>query len=352
MDTEDDHQEGANDSGPEEIAPRKRNLNPHESNDLLTMVTKCIRTMIYRERRPDQHPQYWQSPGLKRVFARHMYTMQETQIGALDADSCENWYSATPDAAQYGATTGSVVNFMTNAFTWVNLPRKSEGTTAALADAVAAVSTSTTPARVLMLCRATQHLPHPAQARMHTLVRLPVGTLRSTYTSSQDTITRANTEPLVVIQIENKMAPPVNYEKLAADIEGVVRGCTPGCVSPPWAPKGRNYHKLELPEFAHRPPPHEKPVVAWCRTEPRMVKGTLCHPSPVARLMTAIGAGPKDLKGILRRGGAPENILTPELMSKLRAHARDTAFRAFTRQARWSKEDRFEPQGQMPESKW
>ena len=351
-DTEDDEQAEANSPGPVGAGGHKRNLNPHESSDLLIMVTRCMRTLTYREQRPMQHPQFWQSPGLKRALTKHMYTMQEAQIGVLDVSAYAKWHSAAPGDAQLGAATVSLVNFMTDAFTWVNMPRKAEGTTAVLADAISAVNASAEPARVLLLCRATQPLPRSTQARVHLLVRIPRGALRLTYASSQGTITRANTEPLVVIQIENKAAPPTNYAKLRINLEDIMKVRQPECIPPPWAPVGRNYHRLELQEFAHRPPYHERPAVSWCRTEPKMIKGVLCHPSPLARLLTAIGAGPEDLKGILRGSRAPQNILTTEIMNRLKSHARDTAFKAFTRQIRWSKEDKFGPQGPMPDPKW
>jgi len=232
------------------------------------------------------------------------------------------------------------------------MSREAEGTTAVLTEATAAVNASTKPVRVLILCRATQALPRPTKARMHILVRIPKRALRLTHTSSQKISTRGNTEPLMVLQIENKMAPPANYAKLSMDLEDSMKDRHAECTPPPWAPEGRRYHRFELPEFAHRPPLRERPTVSWYRTEPSMSKGVICHPSPILRMLTAIGAGPKDLKGTLRGGGAPQNILTTELANRLKAHARYTAFRAFTRQTRWSRDDKFGPQGPMPDPKW
>jgi hypothetical protein len=328
------------------------NLNPYVSDDLMKLITKGARTLAYREQHPAYHPQFWQSRKLKDIITRHMHTMQEARVDVMSAREGVRWHAALKGLTHYGATEGSEVDFMTNAFTWINLPMQPGTEHTALKDALTAMGSSTTPARVIALCDASTSVPPTDKVRSHTLARIPTGAIRLTHTTTQTTITRSNTAPLLLIQIENVKAPQANYVKLAAELSGSRISRAIECTPPPWAIRNRVYHRHELPELTHRNPSHKNPTITWCRIDPTMTKGLPSRPTPTSTLLAAIGAGPQDLKKLLRQSGAPPEVVTPEAIQALKARARATAYQAYTRQARWTKADKYGPQGPQPDPVW
>ena len=241
---------------------------------------------------------------------------------------------------------------MTNAFTWINLPLQPDTEHIVLKEALTAMLNSTVPARVVALCRASTIVPPTDKGRVHTLAHIPAGAIRLTHTTTQTTVTRANTVPLVLIQMDNVKAPQANYMKLTADLSVPRRGRPIECNPPPWAVKDRQYYRHELPELTHRNPSHTHPATTWFHTDPTMTKGVPSRPTPTSTLLAAIGAGPQDLKKILRQSGAPPEVVTPEAIQALKTRARATAYQAYTRQARWTKADKYGPQGPQPDPKW
>jgi hypothetical protein len=328
------------------------NLNPYESGDLMQLVTKDARTLAYREQRSAHHPSFWQSQVLKDIVARHMHTIQEARVDVMSVREGVRWLATRQDQSRYGAVEGSGVEFMTNAFTWINLPMQSAAEHIMLEEATAAMRNSTAPARVVALCYASTSIPVADDVRIHILAHIPAGTIRLTHTTTQATTTRANTVPLRLIQMDNAMAPQANYVKLMADLFEHRHGRDLECTAPPWAIKDRIYHRHELPELTHRHPSHKHPATAWCRMDPTMVKGVPNRPNPTATLLAAIGAGPPNLKQLLRQSGAPLEVVTPEAIKALKAYARDTAYQAYSRQARWTKADKYGPQGPQPDPVW
>jgi hypothetical protein len=328
------------------------NLNPYESDDLMKLVTKGARTLAYREHHPTHHPRFWQSRELKDIVAFYMHTMQEARVNAMSVREGVRWHAAQTGLSHYGATVGSEIDFMTNAFTWINLPMDPETEHTVLKEALTAMHNSTGPARAIALCHASTRVPAEEKDRVHTLAHIPAGTIRLTHTTTQTTVTRSNTVPLILIQLDNVKAPQANYLKLAAELAVLRRGKNIECTPPPWAIKDRVYHRHELPELTHRNPRHKHPTITWCRMEPTMTKEVPSRPSPTTTLLAAIGAGPQDLKKRLRLSGAPPEVVTPEAVQALKTRARATAYQAYTRQARWTKADKYGPQGPQPDSVW
>ena len=169
---------------------RHRNLNPHESDDLMKLVTKGARTLAYREQHPTYHPRFWQSRELKDMVALHMHTIQEAMVNVMSVREGVRWHAACKGLHHYGATEGSEVDFMTNAFTWINLPLQPDMEYTVLEEAQTAMFNSTVPARVVALCHASPIVPPTDKVRMHTLAHIPAGTIRLAHTTTQNTITR------------------------------------------------------------------------------------------------------------------------------------------------------------------
>ena len=328
------------------------NLNPDKSDDLMKLVTRGARTLAYREQHPSHHPRFWQSRELKDTIALHMHTIQEARVNVMSVREGVRWHTASKDLSHYGATDVSEVDFMTDALTWINLPMKPDPEHTVLKEALTAMRNSTAPARVITLCYASSSVPSEEKDRVHTLAHIPAGAIRLTHTTTQTTATRYNTVPLILIQMDNSKAPQANYLKLAAELSVPRRGREIECIPPPWAIKDRVYHRHELPELTHRNPSHKFPTITWCRTDPTMIKGEPSRPTPTSTLLAAIGAGPQDLKKLMRLNGAPPEVATPEAIQALKTRARATAYQACTRQARWTKADKYGPQGPQPDPAW
>ena len=258
----------------------------------MRLVTKGARTLAFKELRPANHPQFWQSRELKDRVALHMHTIQEMRVNVMSAREGVRWHTEHQGASQYGATEGSALEFMTNAFTWVNLQMQPAAEHTMLEQAQTAVHISTVPARVVALCHASTVVPEADKVRVHTLARIPTGAIRLTHTTTQTVVTRANTEPLKLVQMDNAMAPQANYLKLATELSAPSHGRVIECIPPPWAIKDRVYHRHELPELTHRHPSSKYPATAWCRRAPTMAQGVPSRPTPSASLLAAIGAGP------------------------------------------------------------
>jgi hypothetical protein len=318
----------------------------------MQIVTKGARTLAYREQRPAHHPGFWQSRDLKDTVARHLHTLQETRVDVMSVREGVRWHATRREESHYGATEGSGLDFMTNAFTWINLPMQQTAEHIMLEEAITAVRNSTAPARVVALCYASTSIPVADQIRVHTLAQIPAGAIRLTHTTTRAATTRANTVPLLLVQMDNAMAPEANYAKLMTELSEPRQGGDIECTPPPWVIRDRVYHRHELPELTHRHPSHKYPATAWCRMDPTMVKGVPNRPTPTAVLLASIGAGPQNLKQLMRQSGAPLEVVTPEAIKALKTHARATAYQAYSRQARWTKADKYGPQGPQPEPVW
>lgn len=308
----------------------------------------ALQTLAFKEQRGEN--QYWQCKQIRDLAGRHLHTIRESNVHPLTAHPELTWHSEHNETAAMGAVTGPRHGFLRDNFTWVNLPKGDTYRGEEVETAMTAMTDSTKPARVLMLFKGTPMITVGKDVRAHILMSIPVGSVILTSTNTQETITQANTTPLTLLQIENKLAPVADYTRLQQEASLLQPKIT--IHQPPWATP-REYYTNELPSLTIRHPGHQYPALSWYRMEPEC-EGSKPpkYRSQTDKMLAAIGAGPRNLGQILSSNGIPENMLTSETMNTIKERTRNTAYRAFTRQNRWAHADKYGPQGPRPEPSW
>jgi len=151
--------------------------------------------------------------------------------------------------------------------------------------------------------------------------------------------------------MENDKAPQADYDRLAEEIGNLTRDSRVTVTPPPWA-TSRTRRLHEIPIITGRHPRHKHPALTWHRTEPTTQEGELLDQSTQSTMLTILGIGPRNLGQTLRRNGIQQQLINPQILDTIRRETRETAFRAFTRQARWDLEDKHGPQGTGPAPRW
>jgi exonuclease III len=318
------------------------------ANDLPKAMRSVLLSLRYREGKPIQYPSYWQAPALKAIIAGHLRTMREMRVHSAAAHPGMEWHSNVPAAQALGAIGGSEVVFMRNNLTWINMTDEPNDLST---QAIEAVRTATRPTRVVMLTRVhSDHQPEPG-VRIHTLAIFADTAVDVTHaTLGPLPLTRERTGLRVVI-METLDAPVANYIQLQQDLEQYKGTAAVKVLFPPWAPQ-TTHNKGTMPKLTARYPRHKQAALSWYRPEPYWDGTKLHKDTPTGCILTSIGASGATLRATLCRNGILPESITPEVMAAIKEKLRETAFKAYTRQARWSQADRYGLRGTMHDRSW
>jgi hypothetical protein len=317
-------------------------------DDLPKVMRSSLLSIRYREGKPSQYPYYWQTPVLKTIIAGHLRTTREMRVHAAAAHPGMEWHSNVPAARALGASGGSEELYMRNNMTWVNV---TDEPTDLSAQAIKAIRAATGPTRVVILTKVPSDLQSEPGIRMHTLAVFADNTVDITYATMGPQPPTRDTTGLRVLLLETLDAPAADYVQLQQDLERYKGEWAVKFRFPPWAPQ-TTHCMGTMPRLTARHPSHRHAALSWYRPEPYWDGSKLQKETPTGCILTAVGASGSTPRAALYRNGILPEAITPEALAAIRAKLRETAFKAYTRQARWSRADKYGLRGPMHDMAW
>jgi hypothetical protein len=237
---------------------------------------------------------------------------------------------------------------MRNNLTWINM---TDEPTDLRAQAIRAIRAATGPTRIVMLTRVTSD-PQPAPGmRAHTLAVFADHSVDVTHATMGPLPPTRERTTLRVLLLETLDAPVVDYVQLQQDLERYKGKWAVKFLFPPWAPQ-TNHCTGTMPRLTARYPSHKQAALSWYRPEPYWDGAKLRKDTPTGCILTAIGASRSTLRATLCRNGILPEAITPEVMAAIGDKLRETAFKAYARQARWSRADKYGLRGPMHDKTW
>jgi hypothetical protein len=239
---------------------------------------------------------------------------------------------------------------MRNKLTWINL---TEEKTDLRAQAINATREATGPTRVVVLTRDSTdpHDPLDQEIRVHTLAMFADNSVDITHTTMGPLPPTRERTGLRVLLLETLDAPTVDYVQLEQDLARYKGDWAVKFFFPPWAPK-TTHCVGTIPQLTARYPRHKQAALSWYRPEPYWDGAKVQKDTPTGCILTAIGTSRSTLRVTLCKNGILPEAITPEVMAAIGDKLRETAFKAYTRQARWSHADKYGLRGPMHDRTW
>ena len=321
-------------------------------------IGECARDNIIDASR---YHRYWrceQMRNLGRHFFRTYSDLHSTPLTSPGLWDCR-WRTEDPRATKLGACLATPEEFMRNSFTWANLVPLHQQTSA-INQAVLAMGSSTSHARVLIMVYDSQDLnttltnavmsnntdPARRRIRSHKIVSIPpeaVALTSNTTRLKEMDAGVGNTDALALVVIETMKAPQPDPCELATAIERLT---------------GTTYHPIpwtqwpmptDIGPYPEHPGPRHHPLLRplqhWYRNDMPPVQAPKDKPPPPTetsnyhRLLGALGLLPLAPFTRIAEEKHPDGRTTPhrKRLERMNRRIRQTTLEAYRRAESWRK---------------
>ena len=267
-----------------------------------------------------------------------------------------NWYSPYPHEQDLGATTLSLPDFLTAAYTWINLSTHPDTMLTNISHAINALARNNAPNRTLALTNLQPHTigPHHhmhQHIRVHTLAEFPPNSLphyRDTLSCNPLHISTGfgkqtptlNTQQLYLILLEHPSTPAFHWPNLLKDFRAEFPATKIHLHKPPWLKNHTTdaFNQTAKPSTP-RNPQHLYPGLQFYRFIPRKD-----HHFPTAPdiMLTLLGEGPPQLRNHLLKAGYPTDSLNSEQIATIRTLIRRATLAAYSRMERQARNKKYD----------
>ena len=312
-----------------------------------TSTEQHIQRIARNVRDDDVH---WQCEPILSTCRTHLRTYSILRTNALASSNARNhrWHSTHKEDSNLGADTDTKILFLRNSYTWVG-PTNHSQEKKDIEDSLEAISTSTLPARTVLLIhdtdqntKAVRDLVKTSQnTRAHIIARYQKHSiaLKSSRAMTLQDHNPTN-EHLMLALIENLTAPGFDGQALSNDL----KRHNPEKITtstPTW--KYTTIPK-DTGDGSTRSSPLTNPNLMWYRTDSPMYKPDSVNTSTFEsadrhdRLSGMIGHTPPDIqKGYYKCGHPVNDILSPNKIRKIQEILYNASFLAYQRYEQWKK---------------
>ena len=331
--------------------PTHENQSHHNSRQLTKKTIKRhIQNHIKLQGQSNKtHPPTYFNETIHSILKQHFhlsYTLNSTLTRITPSDY-HKWYSPHPQDKPFGAITGSINTFLQNQFTWINLSGPHQNRTH-LNQALNAISTSTTPARAVLLTdQQIHHSIHiPTTIRTHTIATFPPHSITfisdnlsdNSHNESDNIPTKSNITTLTILLIETITAPIYHAPNLHTSLQQALPNTQfTFHNNPTWQQNTTLTHYDTFSTFTYPHIPQFDPTIfpgllkLPIHEKDRSTKTHTTKYLPRAQLtIAAFGIGLVHRRTLIKAGYDPD-VLTKENLKRIKHIFRQTTYAIYNR---------------------